>query len=658
MSDIKEVSIKKLKGIGDKTSVPLSRLNINSVYDLLNYYPRDYSTYNPIKEVKDAKDGEKIALYLTIFQPASLIKTSKMNIIKAVGFDNTGKVDITFFRQDYLTRVLKKNTMKVFYGKVTVKGTSVKMDAPEIYDYNDYINLTKNLNPIYSLTKSVTNRALIKYVHEALNEFIPLDETLDEGILNKTKLISYNDAIKLIHFPKDYSDVRIARNRLAFEEFLEFFREINEKKKELLDKKSDLSIIETAEVSRFIEKLPFELTCGQKSAINDITSDLTSGIVMNRLIQGDVGSGKTLVSLIAILTVASNGLSSALMAPTEVLANQHYKTIEDYNERYNLGLRIALLTGSVSAKNKREIKEKAAIGEYNLIIGTHALIEDDVIIKDLALTVTDEMHRFGVNQREKLSDKGKNIHNLIMSATPIPRSLAQALYANLNVSIIPDKPANRLAIKNAVLLKEDRAKAYSVINKELSSGHQAYVICPMALENEDETSLKDVVTYSKELQEIFGNKYNIQYLHGQLSAKDKDKIMNDFKDGNIDILVSTTVIEVGIDVPNATVIMIENAERFGLSQLHQIRGRVGRGDAQSYCMFINCNPTDESIERLDVVYHSNDGFHIANEDLRLRGPGDVLGVRQSGVMLFKIADIYTDSKMLFLAKQIADEEMN
>lgn len=443
-----------------------------------------------------------------------------------------------------------------------------------------------------------------------------------------------------------------ARRRLVFEEFYRFFITLHQMRESNYAVKSNFPFIETSECRRLTEALPYALTNAQKRVYREIADDLQSSFVMNRLVQGDVGSGKTILAILAMLMCVTNGYQTAFMAPTEVLAVQHYQLMMRLTKTYDLLFRCILLTGKMTIKEKREAYESIAAGTVNAIIGTHALFQERVEYRNLALVVTDEQHRFGVKQREAFMNKGAEPHVLIMSATPIPRTLATVLYADLQVSVVDELPRLRKPIKNCVVDVSYRPTAYTFIQKEIQQGHQAYVICPQVADDED-SMLENVTDYAGKLRMTLPDTIRINTLHGQMKSAEKARIMDSFAKGDIDILVSTTVIEVGIDVPNATVIMIENAERFGLAQLHQLRGRVGRGDAQSYCILIASDNKEHSKERLQILLKSNDGFYIANEDLRLRGPGDLLGVRQSGEMLFRIGDIYNDSELLMLASEAA-----
>ncbi len=519
------------------------------------------------------------------------------------------------------------------------------MEQPKLYTYDEYKKQTNKLLPKYGLTKGLTNQTVQKAIRQALSLYEYEEEYYPENIIAENDLMSYREAVNTIHFPVDMDSLMKARKRLVFDEFFDFLF--------MLKKNSGLSaalvnsypMFETADTVRFLEQLPYTLTDAQKKVWAELRDDLGGIRCMNRLIQGDVGSGKTIVAVLALLMCAANGYQGALMAPTEVLAQQHYEVISDYTGRYSLCFKPVLLVGSMSAGQKREAYSRIAEGEANIIIGTHALIQERVSYKSLALVVTDEQHRFGVRQREHLALKGRNPHVLVMSATPIPRTLAIILYGDLSISVIDELPADRRPIKNCVVGTAFRPKAYEFIKKEVESGRQAYIICSQ-IDASEPGELENVVDYTEKLRAVFPDTIRVAYLHGKMPSLEKNRIMKEFLAHNIDVLVSTTVIEVGINVPNATVMMVENAERFGLAQLHQLRGRVGRGEYQSYCIFISTIEKKETMDRLEILRQSNDGFFIAAEDLRLRGPGELFGIRQSGEFSFILGDIYSDSAVL------------
>ena len=655
LDDLKSVSIKELKGVGDKNAALFARLGIESVYDLIEYYPRTYKQLPKLSNVSELKEGELCAVKLKVGDDLYFKKTAHNAVTSVTGYDNFGKVLLTFFRVTYLRSVIKKGSEWVFLGVVKRKGRNFAFEMPEIHKISDYIESLRHLQSIYPLTKGINSKTISKHVMQTFESYSPSNESLNDRIIKENNLVSLTRALSDIHFPADIEDYKNARERLAFEEFYNFFVELNEIKKSYNALKSDYVFIETAEYERFKEVLPFDLTEGQKTALDDILNDLTGGYVMNRLVQGDVGCGKTIIAFLACVLCASNGYQSAFMAPTEVLAAQHFTKFLDINSRYNLNLKIAYLSGSTSAANKREIEEDLRNGDIDILVGTHALIEDNVEFENLALAITDEQHRFGVLQRNLLSGKSNNPHVLSLSATPIPRTLASVYYTDLQVSIIKDKPSSRIPIKTGIIRAEARVDGLRFLYSKVKLGQQAIVVCPMIEESEDQ-SLSNVLDYSKYLKELMPDDIKIGVLHGRMKNAEKARVMQYFANNDINILVSTTVIEVGIDVPNATVILIENAERFGLATLHQLRGRVGRGSLESFCILIDGSGKDEENERLNVMVNSDDGFFIADEDLRLRGPGDLTGLRQSGDVRFKIADLYKDKDLFVKAKKYADAE--
>lgn len=637
--------ITKLKGIGDKTAKLFYRLDIDKVRDLLHHFPRDYELFGPPVKIADAPLEEPVTLELTLLSGFQWKKIRQLTIGTGFAADDTGRIAITYFNAPYLKNVLKSGGVYLVRGKLKMERGGLRMDQPKLFTYEEYAKKTGSLQPCYGLTAGLTNNAVMKAMKQAL-EAVDEEEYLPESICEEYGLISRKQAFKDIHFPKNYEDMLKARKRLSFDEFFLFLLSLRKLKEVNEEQISTYPMIETADAVRLIEALPYQLTGAQLRVWEEIKADLLSGKVMNRLVQGDVGSGKTILAFLSLIMAVSNGYQGALMAPTEILAQQHYEQLLSMITKYNLAIKPVLLTGSVTAASKKKIYEKIESGDANVIIGTHALIQEKVNYRNLALVITDEQHRFGVKQRESLSDKGSHAHVLVMSATPIPRTLAIILYGDLHLSMVDELPLNRLPIKNCVVNTGYRKKAYEFISKEVSAGHQVYVICPMVDENENAGDIENVVEYSKKLKNELPAKIHVEFLHGKMKAAEKRRIMEEYSAGNIDVLVSTTVIEVGINVPNATVMMVENAERFGLAQLHQLRGRIGRGNAQSYCIFVSGTDKEHSMERLKILNKSNDGFFIAEEDLKLRGPGDLFGIRQSGAMEFEIADIYQDSGLL------------
>ncbi len=647
--------ITTLKGVGEKTAALFRRIGICTVEDLINYYPRDYQVFLPPVKLSETKPDQLSTVELGIGASFKWKKLRNMSIGSGVGSDGTDQVSITYFNMPYLKNRLVAGSRYLFRGKVWYEKGRYHMDQPRLYTYEEYQQKLGQLWPCYSLTKGLTNHAVMKAADNAFKNY-ECGEYLPQDILEKYGLMPPLKARYQIHFPKDWDTLIEARKRLVFDEFFLFLLSVRKMKEynEALD--TDYPMIETAWTKRLVESLPYRLTGAQQRVWNEIQGDLVSGKCMNRLVQGDVGSGKTILAFLALLSTVANSYQGAMMAPTEILAAQHFEQISELTRKYQLPFRPVLLTGSVSAAAKRELYKKIENGEANVIIGTHALIQEKVNYQKLGLVITDEQHRFGVRQREILNEKGGRAHVLVMSATPIPRTLAIILYGDLHLSVVDELPADRLPVKNCVVGTSYRPKAYEFITGQVHAGRQVYVICPMVEAGDEGTEgLENVTDYGEKLKTVLPPEICVEILHGKMKASEKKRIMDAFAAGNIHVLVSTTVIEVGINVPNATVMMIENAERFGLAQLHQLRGRIGRGKEQSYCIFLDCSGKEQSSRRLSILNRSNDGFLIAEEDLKLRGPGDLFGIRQSGVMEFKIADIYQDSELLKQVSITVDE---
>ena len=653
MSDA--IPVNRIKGVGEKTAALFGKINVYTVDDLIRHYPRDYETYDAPVSIRETSPGNVQAVYGQITAIPNVKKVRNLSILNAILKDDNGdSIQLTFFNMPFLKKVLKPGGFYLFRGLVQQRGTHKFMEQPRMFTWDEYIQKSGRLLPRSALTNGLTNQTVQKSVAQALEYYPPEKEYLPQVILQKYPMLSHREAVYALHFPESREEMLTARNRMVFEEFFSFLLVLRKNKELAAKTENHFPMYETADTVRFLEQLPFPLTKAQKKVWGELREDMGSPYAMNRLIQGDVGSGKTILAVLALLMCAANGYQGAMMAPTEVLAVQHFETISGYVKKYGIAFRPVLLTGSMTAKEKREAYAKIASGEANLIIGTHALIQEKVEYSSLALVVTDEQHRFGVRQRETLAAKGSEPHVLVMSATPIPRTLAIILYGDLKVSVIDELPANRLPIKNCVVGTSYRPKAYEFIAKEVAAGRQAYVICPMVEEGESE-DMENVVDYTEKLRAVLPPSVQVAYLHGKMRPADKNRIMEEFAAKEIDVLVSTTVIEVGINVPNATVMMVENAERFGLAQLHQLRGRVGRGEFQSYCIFISTSDTKETMERLQILNHSNDGFHIASEDLKLRGPGDIFGIRQSGEFAFVLGDIYTDANILKEASDAVEQ---
>ena len=639
-----------LKGVGEKTGKLFERLGIRTVRDLLSYYPRDYQAYERPVPIGQLKEQRIMSVESALATSADLLRFNRMQLVSAQIRDLTGSLQLAWYNMPYMRSHLKTGEMYVFRGRVAKKRGRLVMEQPEVFTPEAYEALEDSLQPVYGQTRGLGNKAIVKMVRQALEVRQMEREYMPGDIRRRQELAEINYALERIHFPADRAELLFARKRLVFDEFFLFLTGVKRLKEHRENKASSYIIRETALAVRLKESLPYRLTRAQEQAFADVCRDMGGGFVMNRLIQGDVGSGKTIVAVLALLSAAENGFQGALMAPTEVLARQHFESITKLFADCGIEKRLVLVTGSMTAKEKREAYAAIASHEADIVIGTHALIQEKVVYDKLALVITDEQHRFGVGQRELLSGKGDSPHVLVMSATPIPRTLAIILYGDLDISVIDELPAGRRAIKNCVVDPGWRPKAYAFIENQVAQGRQAYVICPM-VEASEMIEAENVVDYTKSLRKELPDFIRVEYLHGKMKAKDKNRIMEEFAAGEIQVLVSTTVIEVGVNVPNATVMMIENAERFGLAQLHQLRGRVGRGADQSYCIMINGSGDGDAAKRLDILRGGNDGFFIASEDLRLRGPGDIFGLRQSGDLEFRLADIFTDADVLKRASQ-------
>lgn len=651
---IEQTSIKELKGVGEKTQKLFEKVGVRTVGDLIRYYPRGYDVYEASVPVSEVEEGRVQTVTGAIFGKVQVSGTKALQVTTAHVKDLTGTLQAVWFRMPFLRNTLKSGQPITLRGRITRRGNRLVMEHPELfYPPDKYKEKLNTLQPIYGLTAGLTNRAVMKAVRQALDGLNLTKETIPEELRMKYQLAEYNYAVRGIHFPEDKEVFYHARTRLVFEEFLAFILSLRKLKSSNDRMTNEYVIPMHPQVAAFVEKLPYQLTGAQEKVWREIAANMQSDTVMSRLVQGDVGSGKTIVAILALLNTALNGYQGAMMAPTEVLARQHYESICKLFETYDIPIKVVLLTGSMTAKEKRRVYDRIECGLAKIIIGTHALIQDKVFYDNLALVITDEQHRFGVKQRETFAGKGGVPHVLVMSATPIPRTLAIILYGDLDISVIDELPANRLPIKNCVVDTSYRSTAYTFMKKQVAEGRQCYVICPMVEESEN-LEAENVIDYAKELQQEMGTSIRVAYLHGKMKQAEKDEIMTAFGENQIQILVSTTVIEVGIDVPNATVMLIENAERFGLAQLHQLRGRVGRGKYQSYCIFMSASKSKETKERLEILNHSNDGFKIASEDLRLRGPGDFFGIRQSGLMNFKLGDVYQDGELLKMANEAAN----
>lgn len=654
-------SITSLKGIGEKTKDLFAKMGVYTVGDILLHFPRTYIRYpkmEPIDEISSLTE-ENHAIVAQV-RTAPVVKSTRRMQLTLLTIGSGGhKMQLIWYRQPYIRNNLKVNQYYVFYGKVAIKEGKYVMEQPVIYEPQAYTQMEDMLFPVYSLTGGVSNNLMIKTIRQALADKDMLYDYLPADVREKYALCEYNYAVKQIHFPDSFDTLIEARKRLVFDEFFLFILGMQYQKEQKKRESNAFSFQEPEIIQDCIGKLPYELTGAQKRALDDVIHDMQSPYVMQRLIQGDVGSGKTIVAFLAMAWTAASGYQSAIMAPTEVLARQHYESYCQMSEQFGLHFPIVLLTGSMTAKEKRLAYQTLDEEKDAMVIGTHALIQEKAIYSNLALVITDEQHRFGVRQRETFAEKGRRPHILVMSATPIPRTLAIILYGDLDISVIDEVPARRLPIKNCVVNTGYRPKAYAFIEEQVRAGHQAYIICPL-VEGSENMEGENVTDYAGKVKSELPSDIEVGVLHGKMKNDKKNEIMNLFAQNEVQVLVSTTVVEVGVNVPNATVMMIENADRFGLAQLHQLRGRVGRGDAQSYCIMINTSQSKNAKKRLEILNQSNDGFKIASEDLRLRGPGDFFGIRQSGDLAFQLADIYQDAPVLQQASEavasILDED--
>lgn len=635
-----------VKGIGSKTSAVLNHLGIDTVGSLVTYFPREYDSYNKITSVSSVTPGSDVIVEGSLMARPEVSKVRNLTIINADLRDSTGIIRLTWFNKPYIARTLRPGAYYIMRGKAVIKNGRLAMEQPGQYSKQDYVNGLGKLLPIYRLTKGISNNNLRKYIQLALSQVEFDEDYLPAKYCRENSLCSRKKAITAIHFPKNIEEAAMARKRLAYDEFFSFLLSLRRLKGSLHDKPEKEKYCDNGICDSFINKLPYELTGAQVKVWDELKNDMMSGRAMARLVQGDVGSGKTILAALALLFNYDNGYQGAIMAPTEVLARQHYDLFSKLLDEY--GIKIGLLTGSMTAAARRKMYEGIADGDIDIVVGTHAIIQEKVEYNNLGMVVTDEQHRFGVNQRIQLSEKGVYPHTLVMSATPIPRTLAMIIYGDMDISVVDELPQGRLPIQNCVVGTTYRNAAYRLMIKEISEGKQIYIICPM-VEEDVESGLESVEGYSAKIAGVFPGNVRIGTLHGRMNAKDKNAVMESFAAGDIDILVSTTVIEVGINVPNATVMMVENSERFGLATLHQLRGRVGRGDKQSYCIFMHGDIGKDNIKRLEVLGKSNDGFYIASQDLKMRGPGDMFGVRQSGDLAFVYADVYSDADVLVLA---------
>lgn len=651
------MDLNNLKGIGEKTEKLFYKAGVEKVNDLLRYYPRYYDVFEEPVLIRDLECDRTQAIKGTVVREVSVKRVRNLQVVTGYLRDERGDaIKATWFNSPYLKGKLTIGSTFIFRGFVKENYSNFSIEQPKIFGIAEYNKKKGEMQPVYPLVSGLTNNMVQKAVKQAL-KLVETEEFLPEKIRNKYGLEGLQQAIEHIHYPTDKNQLYSARKRLIFDEFFMFIYNI----RNLKDKNTEIHnrhiLEEPKEVKTLINNLPYELTNAQKRTWEEIKRDISSTKVMNRLIQGDVGSGKTIIAFFALITAALNNGQGAMMAPTEVLARQHYDNLIELIKEHNINVNPVVLVGSMTAKEKREAYKVIESGDADIIIGTHALIQEKVNYNNLTMVVTDEQHRFGVRQREAISEKGEHPHIMVMSATPIPRTLAIIMYGDLDISVIDELPANRLPIANCVVGTDYRPNAYDFMTKQIAKGRQVYVICP-TVEYSEAVEGENVIEYAEKLKRIMPVSVNIEFLHGRMKPAEKNEIMDRFANNQIQILVSTTVVEVGVNVPNATVMMVENAERFGLAQLHQLRGRVGRGKYQSYCIFINGSGKKEALERLNILCKSNDGFLIANEDLKLRGPGDFFGVRQSGDFEFRLGDIMNDANILKQASESVELILN
>ncbi|MBO4873220.1 MAG: ATP-dependent DNA helicase RecG [Lachnospiraceae bacterium] len=652
MERVSELTIEKLQGIGPKTAAQLKEAGLRTAEDLLRYFPADYEIPEPVSPIRTAEAGRMIAVRARIVSAVQMRGFGRDAVISFRISDGLGFLRVSFFHMPYLKGQLRQGQERIFRGVVRDGGKyGLTLIQPRLYDPEEYEGLQGRIRPRYVLPAGISQKRFSAAVRQALDLMSDWPDLLPPAYTQEER-ISGKEAVRQMHFPESRSLLEAARSRLVLEEFTLFILRVRLIRQSGEKQGNPCPMPRGELAAQALQSLPYTLTEAQKTAFAQIRADLSGPHRMNRLLQGDVGSGKTAVALLALLTAADNGFQGAFMAPTEVLAEQHYAKLSKLLAEWQLPVGIVLLTGSVKSARRRDTLRMIRDGEAGIVIGTHALIQEGVEYRNLGLVITDEQHRFGVRQRGQLAGKGDLPHTLVMSATPIPRTLAIILYGDLDVSVLHELPGGRKPIRNAVVTPAARKSAYRLIEKEIRAGHRAYIICPF-IEASESLSGENVEDYAENVRKAFPEDISVGLLHGRLKAEEKNQIMRDFVAGKIQLLVSTTVVEVGVDVPEATVMMVENAERFGLAQLHQLRGRVGRGEAQSYAIFVDGSGKKEKNKRLEIMNRSNDGFEIAEEDLRLRGPGDLFGIRQSGEMHFRLGDIYTDHAILLKAAAAA-----
>lgn len=642
--------VKYIKGVGPSRVILLNKLGIFTLNDLITYYPRTYEDRNKPKYICECEDGEEVLIEAVACNKMTSIRLKGKTMQKLIVRDETASATLTWFNQPYLRDKFSIGNKYKFFGKVSKRAGKITFNSP-VYDNEEKNQNTGRIIPIYPLTYGLSQSTIRKIMEAGVRDvYGNLDETLPEYIKKEYNLENINEATKHIHFPEEFKDFNIARNRLVFEELLSVQLALLQLKNNYMYEEKGIQFDKQVKISDVINTLPFKLTNAQRRVLEEIEQDMESDKTMNRLLQGDVGSGKTVVAMCAAYKAVKSGYQAAIMAPTAILATQHLENFKNILE--DLGIKCELLISGITKKKKEDILQRLENGEIDILIGTHAIIEENVVFKNLGLVVTDEQHRFGVKQRTKIAEKGTNPDVLVMTATPIPRTLALILYGDLDISIIDELPPNRKKIETIAVGKNMTDRINNFIKQQVKEGRQAYIVCPLVEENE-EMDLKSVEKlYQTYSTEVF-SEYRVEYIHGKMKPKEKDEIMEKFKNKEIDILISTTVIEVGVDVPNANIMVIENSERFGLAQLHQLRGRVGRGEYQSYCILKCEGKSENTRKRMKVMVETNDGFIISEKDLELRGSGDFFGTMQHGLPEFKIANLFEDIEMLKMVQSVA-----
>lgn len=646
-------SIQYLKGVGPKRAAKLNRIGIYTIYDLLFYFPREYDDRRKITKIKDLKNKEKVTIEAIVSGSSTTLRPRKNVAITKIPIkDDTGICYMVFFNQSYIEKTFKIGDKIKVNGRVDISYGNIQIQNP-IYSKNDKDSNTNSIIPIYPLTNKLTNNEIIKLIKLAMSSNLHnIDEIFTVEMRKKLNLIGIDKAIKNIHFPESRQMYKFSKYRLVFEEFLILQLGLLLVRSKLKNSKKGVVFNKVDRSDELLERLPFPLTDAQSKVFTEIKKDMESDKIMNRLVQGDVGSGKTIIAILSIFKAIVSGYQTVMMAPTEILASQHFEEISNLLGSFNI--KCELLVGSLKAKKKEELLEEIKKGNIDIVVGTHALIQDSVMFKRLGLAITDEQHRFGVKQRAKLTEKGITPDVLVMSATPIPRTLAMILYGDLDISIIDELPPGRQKIDTYAVSENMKMRAFEFLRKQIDEGRQAYIVCPLVEESET-LDIKSATEVYEEMKELYGQNYNVGLLHGKMKPKEKDEIMKRFKENSIQILISTTVIEVGVNVSNANIMLIMNAERFGLAQLHQLRGRVGRGKYKSYCILINKSKNKVARERMRIMEKTSNGFIISEKDLELRGPGEFFGIKQHGLPELKIANIFTDMKILKIAQNVAND---